>query len=117
MAYRDSSTQLLSRILELEATLDGLRPRIEALEASVSRLDVSVAVLPAQRAVDGDPEAHTVADEVRDKQVAEQVGDLSLRVKALEQQLAVKPRRAKSDDDLRALVDAELGTTAPKRRR
>jgi len=116
MSYRDSGAQLLSKILELEAQLDGLRPRIAALEATVSRLEVNVAMGATHAtAAEGDAGlAQALAvNEVKDKHVAEQVGHLALRVAALEKQLAIQPRRAHADDDIRALVDEELG---PRRR-
>lgn len=114
MAYRDSGSQLLSRILELEASLDGLRPRIEALEATVSRLEVNVAAGPRAPLGDDAVAAALSADELRDKKVAEQVGHLVMRVAALEKQLAVRPPSPRKHDDVRAMVDEELGK---KRRR
>ncbi|GMV14682.1 MAG: hypothetical protein HS104_09965 [Polyangiaceae bacterium] len=116
MAYRDSGSQLLSRILELEAQLDGLRPRVEALEGAVSRLEVNVAMGPSRAPLGEDGLARAVAaDEIRDKHLAEQVGHLVLRVAALEKNLAVTPRPARRHDDVRALVDEAL--PKPKRRR
>ncbi len=116
MAYRDPGAQLLSRILELEANLDGLRPRIEALEAAVSRLEVNVAMGPTRAPLGEEGLAAAVAaDEIRDKHVAEQVGHLVLRVAALEKNLAATPPPARHHDDVRALVDEEL--SKPKRRR
>ena len=115
MAYRDAGSQLLSRILELEATLDGLRPRIDALEATVSRLEVNVAMAPAAAGVeaDGDVSAALAQNSLRDKHVAEQVGHLALRLKAVEARLAIEPPPARDHDDVRALVEPEL----PPRRR
>lgn len=113
MAYRDSGAQLLSRILELEATLDGLRPRIDALEAAVSRLEVNVAVGRAPL----DRDQALAADELRDKALAEQVGHLALRVAQVERNLALTPPPKQSDDDLRALVAAELPRSKGRRRR
>lgn len=116
MAYRDAGSQLLSRILELEAHLDGLRPRVEALEAAVSRLEVNVAVGPSRAPLGDDGLARAVAaDEIRDKHLAEQVGHLVIRVAALEEKLSVQPPPARRHDDVRALVEQEL--PRPKRRR
>lgn len=117
MAYRDPGSQLLSKVLDLEAQLEGLRPRIEALETAVNRLEVCVAMSPiaGQRDDDGDLSVAVAQNEIRDRQVANQVGHLALRVKSLEKALGVDPAPAREHDDVRALVDEELGT--PRRRR
>lgn len=116
MVYRDSNAQLLSKLAELQAFVDGFGPRIEALEATVERLEVAVVVMPRAGTASA---PQSVADELRDKHVAEQVGHLLLRVAALEEQLGLKPPRESSDDDLRALVDSALGEAnarSPRRR-
>jgi hypothetical protein len=119
MAYRDSGSQLLSKVLELEAHLDGLRPRIEALESAVSRLEVRAAMapIPGQRDHGGDLSVAVAQNEIRDQHVAKQVGHLALRVKSLEQRLGAEPPPARDHDDLRALVDEELALGPPHRRR
>ncbi|MCC6898062.1 MAG: hypothetical protein IT377_03755 [Polyangiaceae bacterium] len=115
MAYRDPGSQLLSRILELEATLDGLRPRIDALETAVSRLEVNVAMAPAAAGgvTDGDVSSALAQNSLRDQRLAEHVGHLARRVKALEAKLAVEPPPQRAHDDVRAMVEEEL----PPRRR
>ncbi|MFO0569639.1 MAG: hypothetical protein U0263_28580 [Polyangiaceae bacterium] len=110
MVYRDSRSEILTKLAELEAVLDGFRPRLEALEMAVSRLEVNVAVLPARVALGG-VEPREVAGELADRRMAEQVGHIELRVEAIESRLGLAEPPKRSSDDLRALVadEAELG--------
>jgi hypothetical protein len=118
MSYREKGSDVLGKVLWLEARIDGLASRLDALEATVSRLEVHAAVHPAvmTRGEDAPLEGRLAQNEQRDKHVSEKVGHLALRVSAIERELGVKARAAGSDDDLRALVDEELGQLDKRRR-